>query len=186
LQERLDEIQVAFIAEAARWGYRTPSSWQSAANDALVNLLPNIAPTMIARLIAQGLYPNLGAPVFNQHGGEVPIGFQLEMSIETVPTTDNLAFGKPTTHSTDGFGITGAQAVNGTAADFSHTNTGDLTPFWKVDLQGEAKIDTIVVHNRDSCCQERLYNITVDILDEFGNAVYSSPVFNPVAPGGNP
>lgn len=186
LQERLDEIQVAFIAEAARWGYRTPSSWQSAANDALVNILPNIAPTMIARLIARGLYPNLGAPVFNQHGGEVPIGFQLEMSIETVPTSDNLAFGKPTTQSSDGFGFTGAQAVNGTTADFSHTNTGDLTPFWKVDLQGEAKIETIVVHNRDSCCQERLYNITVDILDEFGNAVYSSPVFNPVAPGGNP
>ena len=188
LQERLDEIQNSFIAEAARWGYRTPSSWQNAANDALNNILPNLAQTMIGRLRTRGLYPSTAAPAFNQHGGAVPSGFQLELNTESdpPPTSDNLAFARPTTQSSNGFGFSGAEAVNGSTTDFSHTATGDLNPFFQVDLQGEAMIESIVLHNRDSCCQNRLYNIIVEVLNEAGNVVFTSPVFNPVSPGAAP
>ncbi len=80
LQKRVDNIQVSFLSEAARWNYRTPASWQSFQDNLLNTQLPALAATMIGRYRAAGMYPNLDAPVFSQHGGPVPDAFQLAMS----------------------------------------------------------------------------------------------------------
>ncbi|MGJ8638608.1 MAG: lamin tail domain-containing protein [Opitutaceae bacterium] len=80
LQDRMDEIQLSFLAESARWGQRTPASWQSYQDNLINNHFPDWTDTLIARFIAAGMYPTLEAPVFNQHGGDVAAGFQLVMT----------------------------------------------------------------------------------------------------------
>ena len=80
LQTRVDNIQVSFLSEAARWNYRTPASWQSFQDDLLNTKLPALTATMIGRYRAAGMYPDLDAPVFSQHGGTVPDAFQLAMT----------------------------------------------------------------------------------------------------------
>lgn len=80
LQDRVDETQLSFLSESARWNYRTPSSWQSYQDNLLNNDLPNRTASMIAKFRSAGMYPALDAPVFSQHGGAVASGFQLAMS----------------------------------------------------------------------------------------------------------
>ena len=41
LNARVAEIELAFLAEAARWGYRSPSSWAAAKNSIVNGWLPN-------------------------------------------------------------------------------------------------------------------------------------------------
>lgn len=80
LQRRVDQTQRSFLSESARWGYRTPQSWQSYQDNLLNNQLPNLAATMITRFRSVGMYPSLDAPVFSQHGGAVGNAFQLAMT----------------------------------------------------------------------------------------------------------
>ncbi|TWT33695.1 CotH protein [Posidoniimonas corsicana] len=186
LQERLDEIQLSFLAESARWGYRSPSSWENAANNAIENILTEIPGRMIDNLRAAGTFP-LDAPQFSQFGGAVPANYPLEITAGAPQLVNNLALFKPVVQSTDGFDFNGSEAVNGATTDFSHTAPGDATPFLEVDLESESMIETIIVHNRDSsCCRDRFYNITVEVLDANRQVVFRSPVFNPVEPGGTP
>ncbi len=77
LQARVDECQLSFYSEAARWDFRTPSSWQSYQNNLLNNHFVGLTNTMIGRFQSAGMYPSTVAPSFNQHGGGVPAGFQL-------------------------------------------------------------------------------------------------------------
>ena len=85
LQDRVDEIQVSFLAESARWGERTPASWQSYQDNLINNHFPGLTATMIQRFKDAGMYPSVDAPVFSQHGGDVTAGFQLTMT-STEPT----------------------------------------------------------------------------------------------------
>jgi len=111
------------------------------------------------------------------------LGFDAEAA-ET--ELDNAALFKPTDQSSDGYGYTGTQAVDGELASFSHTGDADLQPWWSVDLEGSWWIDSIQLHNRQDCCAERLYNIEVEVLDEEGAQVWRSEVLNPVEEGGSP
>lgn len=99
---------------------------------------------------------------------------------------ENAALLKPTDQSTDGYGFTGVQAVDGVLQTFSHTALGDLTPWWEVDLVENYLIESITLWNRLDCCPERLYNITVEIRNAKGEAVYTSPVLNPIPVGQAP
>lgn len=85
LQERVDEIQLSFLAESARWGERDPVEWQGYQDNLINNHFPGLTATMIARFQAAGVYPSVDAPVFSQHGGDVTAGFQLTMT-SVVPT----------------------------------------------------------------------------------------------------
>ena len=70
LQRRIDEVKTAFIAEAARWGFRSPASWQDYQDDLVENQFPGLAQRMIRRFTQGGFYPaDMIAPRFNQHGG---------------------------------------------------------------------------------------------------------------------
>ena len=97
-----------------------------------------------------------------------------------------LALLAATEQSSDGYGFSGAQAVDGELDTFSHTGDGDLFPWLQVDLGGMASITSIQVLNRLSCCGERLYNITVDVLDSDEQPVWASAVLNPVSEGSTP
>jgi len=69
LQRRLDEVENSILVESARWGFRSPNSWQSAAQNAISDILPSQGRNLISRLKSRGLYPSVDAPVLSQHGG---------------------------------------------------------------------------------------------------------------------
>ena len=94
LMTRAGEIQLAIIAESARWGDAktepalTKANWQ-AELDAVVNTyLPNRTSIVLDQfkntVLRDGspapLYPSVSAPEFNKYGGQIDAGFNLYMS----------------------------------------------------------------------------------------------------------
>ena len=80
LQERCDELNSPFYSEAIRWNYSTHSSWTSAKNSAISGILPGRTASALNQFRSAGFYPATVAPAFNQHGGDVPSGFNLTLS----------------------------------------------------------------------------------------------------------
>jgi hypothetical protein len=89
-QERVDQIQLAIIAESARWGDRlranlpyTKNDWLAAVNNVKNNFFPQRTGIVLnqfrnTRLFTGGsapLFPNIDAPLLNQYGGVVNPGF---------------------------------------------------------------------------------------------------------------
>jgi hypothetical protein len=111
------------------------------------------------------------------------VGFDGEV---TAGDPVNAAFGQATSQSSDGYGFTGAQAVDGEPSTFSHTGDADLDPWWQVDLGADYAVEGVTVMNRLDCCPERLYNLTVQLLDADGAPVWASDVLNPVSEGATP
>ncbi|MEZ4474244.1 MAG: discoidin domain-containing protein [bacterium] len=69
--------------------------------------------------------------------------------------------------------------MNGNLGDFTHTFRDDQAATWAVDLEQAFWIDRVVLHNRQSCCQSRLRDVTVRVLDDAGAEVWASPLLNP-------
>ncbi len=90
---RAQQIDMAIIAESARWGSAslTKDTWLSAINNEINNFFPSRAQIIVNQLkntrLRSGalapLYPSVTAPVFSQHGGLVPSGFALQMQAPT-------------------------------------------------------------------------------------------------------
>jgi hypothetical protein len=80
LADRMREIQDSLIAECARWGYRTPANWESAAASIRSTLFPTRTTQLFGYLRSAGLYPALDPPTFNQFGGLVTNGFRPVLS----------------------------------------------------------------------------------------------------------
>jgi len=82
-----DEVELAIIAESARWGDQsrsnnpyTQADWRSTRDYVLDTYMPQRPAVVLQQLRAAGLYPSVVAPEFNRHGGEVPSGFPLSMT----------------------------------------------------------------------------------------------------------
>jgi hypothetical protein len=78
LLERCYQVETSMIAESARWGYRTPDSWEASVNDYLTDVAPYRTNTVINHFINAGFYPSIQAPQLNinnieHYGGEVEI-----------------------------------------------------------------------------------------------------------------
>jgi hypothetical protein len=81
------EIDLAIIAESARWGDakchppRTKDDdWLPAINNVTNNYLPSRTGVVLGQFRAKGWYPDTDPPTYNQHGGYVSSGFGLTMS----------------------------------------------------------------------------------------------------------
>lgn len=70
-------------------------------------------------------------------------------------------------------------AVDGDTSTPTHTAIDDANPHWQVALAAEYAISEIILHNRDDCCGSRLRDITVEILDDIDNVVFTSELLNP-------
>ena len=81
LEERMKEIEDSLVVESARWGYRSPESWEGAAEDAINNLFPSQSNTLISRLRSRGLYPTADATVLSQHGGVIQGDTSLKVEV---------------------------------------------------------------------------------------------------------
>ncbi|MCP4149534.1 MAG: hypothetical protein GY757_17440 [bacterium] len=87
------------------------------------------------------------------------------------PFYNNVAIGKPAVQSSNQFGKTGAEAVDGnTSGDFG---TGSVTcteitnqPAWMLDLEEPYEIYDINVYNRTDCCGERLSDFDIKISED--------------------
>jgi hypothetical protein len=84
-QEIVGEIPQAIVAESARWGdmHRstpyTKAGWQNEINN-VVSFFNGRNNVLLQQLRTAGLYPTVVAPTFNQHGGQVPTGFNLNIT----------------------------------------------------------------------------------------------------------
>ena len=80
LVERCDEVRRAFYAEAARWNYRTPDSWESAKNSYLNGVLPGRTSQVVSQYRAARFMLPTTAPRLSRHGGAIDAGFRLSIS----------------------------------------------------------------------------------------------------------
>ena len=83
---RADQIDLAIIAESARWGDakrsqpRTKDDWEGQ-NDYMLNtFFPARAQIVINQMRSVGMFPDMALISFNQNGGEIEPGFELLMS----------------------------------------------------------------------------------------------------------
>lgn len=92
LQERIDELSMAIIAESARWGDYLSSTdartkdddWLPAVNwikNSFFNASPQTRTAIVlSQLQSAGLYPTVAAPEYSQHGGTVSAGFPITIT----------------------------------------------------------------------------------------------------------
>lgn len=80
LQKRVDETQDSFLCESARWGYRTPASWQAYQDNLINNQFDTHTSIKVQHLRDFDRYPDVDAPEFNQDGGVISSGFELFLS----------------------------------------------------------------------------------------------------------
>ncbi len=87
---RKDSIDLAIIAESARWGDAKVSpprtkddDWLPQINSVINNYLPFRTDIVINQFKSKGWYPSVAAPSFNKHGGPVSNNFNLTMTSPT-------------------------------------------------------------------------------------------------------
>lgn len=131
LNARMAEVQNAMVSECARWAYRTPENWVSAADSIRTGLFPQRTANLIGYLRARGLFPAIDAPVLTQFGGSVTEGYPLTFN----PITGTVYF---TLDGTDprlpGGGISSnaltwsstSQQLVGTASTWKYWDLGSL------------------------------------------------------------
>ena len=85
LKKRVDEARLGFIAESARWGnqFREYQTWLDYQNNLINNHFPGLTNTMISKFRSAGMYPDIMAPVFSQHGGSVSPDTKLTMATDS-------------------------------------------------------------------------------------------------------
>ena len=102
----------------------------------------------------------------------------------TVAPGPNLARCGVASQSSLGFGGTPERAIDGNVSgvynqgSVTHTATGDLEPWWQVQLQRESTIASIAIWNRTDCCSDRLTNFSVSIFSEGGDLEFEEIYFN--------
>jgi hypothetical protein len=101
--------------------------------------------------------------------------------VATGEVLTNIALGKTATQTTTlDAPYVAANATNGNAGDFTHTTSSDANPSLTIDLGAVSSIDSIRLHNRESCCGGRLRDIRVELLGADGSSVlYTSAILNP-------
>ncbi|MCI0745816.1 MAG: lamin tail domain-containing protein [Verrucomicrobia subdivision 3 bacterium] len=83
---RSNEIQLAIVAESARWGDSkssvpyTRNQWVTEMNRIYNQYFSQRPATVLNQLRNDGLFPSVSAPIFSAFGGLVPAGFTLYMT----------------------------------------------------------------------------------------------------------
>jgi hypothetical protein len=107
---RKKQIDLAIIAESARWGdskrepaFTRDNGWIQAVNYIIEDFLPNRTEVVLNQIQSKGWYPQVEPPAFSSESKLVPKGFQLTMSCprgQIYYTTDGTDPYKPLNTST--------------------------------------------------------------------------------------
>ena len=115
-------METAIVAESARWGdmHRstplTKAQWEAESQSVIDTFLTGRTAVFVNQLRSAGLYPTTNAPLFSQHGGEIPAsGFNLGMS-----TTSGVIY-----YTLDG---QDPRAANGAPAGSTYTGPFTIAP----------------------------------------------------------
>ncbi|MFT5407663.1 MAG: hypothetical protein ACI9NC_000368 [Verrucomicrobiales bacterium] len=136
---KADQIREAMKAECARWGdyaqehrgaskINTLAEWQVLVDREMTTWFPQRSAIVVEQLRSRSLYPDIEAPVFNQHGGNVPEGFNL---LFTNLGSDDVYY------TTDGSdprlpgGAVSPGAGNAASGNVSVTMIDDNSPGWE-------------------------------------------------------
>jgi len=84
----------------------------------------------------------------------------------------NLATCKTALQSTTIEGAVASQAITGDRVTLAHTDR-ENSPWWMVDLLDDHLIESVLIVNRQDCCQERLDGVKVELLNAEGQTVAS-------------
>ncbi|MBN1673316.1 MAG: lamin tail domain-containing protein, partial [Kiritimatiellae bacterium] len=86
-RELMQRIELAVVAESARWGdtwLNTPQTrddhWMPNNAYVLNTWFPQRTAIVLSQFRSRGLYPSLDAPAFHRHGGAIGAGFKLTLS----------------------------------------------------------------------------------------------------------
>jgi hypothetical protein len=86
LLTRSNEIQLAMVAESARWGDAkravpfTRNDWVTEMNRIYGQFFSQRPAIVLGQLRNDGLWPTIGAPILSSYGGIVPAGYSLSMT----------------------------------------------------------------------------------------------------------
>ncbi|MHC4587479.1 MAG: CotH kinase family protein, partial [Planctomycetota bacterium] len=87
IRARAEQIELAIIAESARWGdskrsspFTRDSHWQPEIDRILNNYLPSRTEVVLEQFKSVGWYPRVEAPTFSHRTAQVEPGFRLTMS----------------------------------------------------------------------------------------------------------
>ncbi len=87
-QDRMNEIDRAIVGESARWGDNrrddpfTRQDWIETQQQLLDNFFPRRTEILLGQLRGLDLFPNVDAPGFNQHGGQVTGDFPISLNAD--------------------------------------------------------------------------------------------------------
>jgi len=136
---RAQQIDMAIIAESARWGRSSlnKNTWLSAINNEINNFFPNRSQVVLSQFkntrLRSGalapLYPSVDAATFNHLGGLVPAGFSLTMWASGGTIYYTLDGSDPRLPETSG--ISGTTLVPESAAKRVLAPTGSVSDNWK-------------------------------------------------------
>jgi len=80
LKDRMDEIYNSLVDECARWGERTPSNWESSAQNIYNTMFQTRTSELVSYLRNRSMYPAFDPPTLNRHGGSVSNGFEVTLA----------------------------------------------------------------------------------------------------------
>jgi len=108
-------------------------------------------------------------------------GYSVFRDIIIYESTRNIALGKPAYQSSQYQTYYASNAVDNDYGTFSHTQPN--LPWWKVDLQTSYNIGVVKLYNRQDCCQERLSNLKINLLDVHNDVSPSERTYGDVRNG---
>ncbi len=130
------------------------------------------------QLAAMGRYVRIDMPTKKQAASAEGACMTIA-EVQVFANGVNVAPHGKATQSTTGLGVA-KRAIDGntngkwSAGSCTHTAYKQQNPSWEVDLGSAQPIDRIVVWNRTDCCQERLENFTLSVLDDARQTLFTT------------
>ena len=76
---------------------------------------------------------------------------------DQIPAVSEIALGKPARQSSTYGGAKASLLVDGNTRSCASTNPGNIDPWWRVNLTGIYKVESVTIYNRlGACCGEFL------------------------------
>ncbi|XP_049895815.1 uncharacterized protein LOC126387321, partial [Epinephelus moara] len=130
----------------------------------------------------EGQYVNIVIPGRTEYLTLCEVEVTGQPSGNTAPTGANIARGGRVTQSSAGWNGPPENAIDGNRASIyeqgscTHTQ-GQTNPWWRLDLLGTYKINTVTITNRGDCCHDRLNGAEIRVGNSLNDNAGTSKTF---------